>query len=147
MIKFLENLLPKARKAKKQEIVKKLSLLEENLHNLQIILFKEEVTWKQVSIVNWKIGETKKVENTLNIKVFEEKNIIIFKTTIPPLSVFPEHWHSFSENNFVISGVYEDANGLKSAGEWIKYTPTQEHKVINPSTTQDLDIIVIFTKI
>jgi hypothetical protein len=128
-------------------LVKKVEDLTKNIEKLETMVFKDEVSWEDVNLLQWKIGESKYISGSLNTKIFEKNNIIIFNTVLPPLCIFNKHYHKkFTENNFIMSGIYEDANGQHGKGCWITYKNGVIHKVANPSPIEDLDIIVIFTK-
>jgi len=128
-------------------LVNKIKSLEKNIQKLETMVFNDEVSWESVNLYNWEVGKTVIVSGSKNTKIFEESNIIIFKTTLPPLCVFNEHFHKyFCENNYVISGLYEDADGIHGKGSWVTYKNGQVHKVSNPSSIENLDLVVIFTK-
>lgn len=128
-------------------LVKKVSELTKNIEKLETMVFKDEVSWDSVDINSWAIGETKMISGSTNTKILERDNIMIFETKLPPLCVFAKHFHKFfNENNFIITGVYQDADGIHGHGSWVTYLNGKVHKVCNPSPIEDLDLIVIFTR-
>ena len=126
------------------KIQEKLNLLTKEICKIQTMLIHSLLTWKELS--DWAIGESRNIDGTLNYKVWEEDNIMIFKTTIPDGVSFPRHWHNFKEQNYVIEGFYNDASNKASKGEWVKYEELEKHLVENKDKELDLKIMVIFTR-
>lgn len=126
------------------EIKLKLNKIDIELRKCEIMTFHDLVPWSEV--MAWKVGEIKNISGSRNELIYREENIFIFETIIPPKVVFSYHWHDFNEHNFIVTGLYKDDNSTKESGEWVGYPPFIPHEVLNPSETEHLKTIVIFTK-
>jgi len=126
----------------KSTIQNKINELNQAIAKVEDIIFTNLVSWD--SVQHWQIGETKKINKSLNTLIYKEANIMIFETIIPPKTIFPMHWHNFKEQCFIISGVYTDNGKTYSKDEWVKYDVFVPHEIIN-NNKNDLRLIVIFT--
>lgn len=124
-------------------ISKKVDEISKSLLELEQIVFNDLVSWE--SVKNIKIGEVFNVDGSINKKIYQEFNIMIFETIIPPYTEFPAHWHDFKEKNFIIKGDYFNSEGKQQESSWVEYEKHEKHKVLNKGKT-DLKLIVIFTK-
>ena len=129
------------------DLQSKVQLLQKKIVELKKMVFVGDVTWESVSFGNWGVGETKIISDCINFKFFESDDVMSFFTEIPPKGEFNGHKHSeFDETNFVLEGVYIDRRGEKYRGEWIDYSAGTYHWVVNPSKTEWLKLIVVFSK-
>ena len=124
--------------------IDKIRELERILAKCERMAFNDLVSWDDVK--NWKVGETKIISHATNMLIAKEENIMIFKTIIPPKTVFTNHWHDFHERNFIISGFYTNANIIYSKGTWVGHSSYEPHEVSNESEDEDLVLFVHFTK-
>jgi len=106
--------------------------------------FENLVTWEELS--NWAIGEQRNISGSLNLKILEEDNIMIFKTTIP--DEFVNHWHDFFESNFLVKGKLKDKKRIYKKGDWMYYKLLEPHfiKNLKESMSEPAELIVIFTR-
>ena len=49
------------------------------------------------SLSDWEIGEKRLLANTINEKIYEDNEVIVFRTTIPPNVFFDTHFHDVPE--------------------------------------------------
>lgn len=121
----------------------KLKELTNAVSNLKEVVFSELVSWEKLETI--KQGETVKIGNTINTKIFEDEGCQIFKTKIPPKIKFPTHWHNFKEQNLMLYGELECETIKYKKGDWMKFESLKSHYVKNNSEIES-GIIVIFTK-
>lgn len=118
--------------------LKELSLL---IDKMEKILFSGRVDWAVLHEIPLNLEVD--INGTLNVKIHEEENLIIFKTEIP--KDFTEHYHPFTENMIVLSGSCEDDENMYAKGDHIYYEPMKRH-YIRKVGEDKLILLVIFTR-
>lgn len=97
-------------------------------------------------VFNWQFGETKDINGTKNTKTFHSLDKVVFRTTIPPGTSFPDaHYHNCKEVIKVVKGIYTDLISYTSIkpGDQISYDKMEPHHPAN-THSEDCEIIVEF---
>lgn len=128
----------------KTEIQKKFDEINKVISRTKKMTFENLVTWDELS--NWKIGEQRNISSSLNTKILERDNIMIFSTIIP--DKFDEHWHDFFESNFLVRGKLKDNKNIYQKGDWMYYKILEPHFIdnLNKHKKESVELIVIFTR-
>lgn len=124
-----------------RKIQDKINEINQVIAKAKKMTFQNLVTREELS--DWPIGEQRNISGSLNKKILEKINIMIFETTIP--NEFVEHWHDFVEQNFLVKGCLRDAERDYNKGDWMRYKILKPHKIRNLSK-EPSEIIVIFTR-
>ena len=98
------------------------------------------------AMVDWPIGESRKIGNTINTKVFQSNNQMRFITQIPPLEEFPKHWHDCAEICKILAGQMGDklTDRVWSMNEEAIFSRGEKHTPWNPLTDVTLFMTVDF---
>lgn len=93
-------------------IANEIDSLDKKLDILKRMTFQTYQGWNWLKSI--KVGEVIKFSNgVISEKVEHSTYFLKFKVTIPPNTVFPEHWHDCDEMISVVEGtIYEDELGI-----------------------------------
>ena len=114
----------------------KVSNLIQEIHSLFDQDFEGAVGWRE--ILDWPVGESRMIGETVNTKVYQTVNHARFITQIPPKKGLPEHWHDCDEVCTPINGVLSDRYSGRTwnvdekavFGKGIKHIPFNEDEAV-----------------
>lgn len=126
----------------------KVNQILKEINELLTVKFEDLQTFKMLWS-EWQLGEKKAVGNTSSHLILKTKNHLRFFVEIPPLEVFPVHWHNCTEVCKVMSGILSDKedDSIKySEGQEYIINPFRKHRPCNLSKDESLFLQVDFYK-
>jgi hypothetical protein len=118
--------------------------LEKKAEKAKEIAFYNLVDWNHLTIIN--IGETVVIGDIKIKKTHQGEFCMQFISIVPPLSIFPYHWHDFFELNILLDGQISDNGVTFYKGDCLKINSYKTHEFVNTSTTKQAVISTTFTK-